>query len=198
MSKWLVRVRFSVSVAVVYLVTLLLTMYAFNAGLFKLIKPEVIAAPPAVSANVKRPDFWPVVYGKPIRLKVPKVGMDLEVIDGVFNSVDASWNVSPDKAQYATNSAQANDIAGNTFIYGHYNTKVFLPLDHLEVGDTAEIDTDKNQAFFYTLYKVTDTTPQDVAVFNYQGPPILTVQTCSGDWFEMRRFYQFKFERLND
>jgi hypothetical protein len=39
-------------------------------------------------------------------------------------------------------------------------------------------------------------TPEDTSILNYKGPSMLTVQTCSGSFFEYRQLFSFKFNRL--
>lgn len=131
--------------------------------------------------------------GKPVRFHVPAVNVDLTVADGLYNTATGNWTLSNDKAHYATITPYANNIEGNTFIYGHNRRAVFAPLLNLKAGDRAYVYTDNKKIFTYTLRSIKDVDPTDVSLFTYQGKPILTVQTCSGTWYENRRLFTFDF-----
>jgi hypothetical protein len=65
----------------------------------------------------------PVVFkGEPVRLQIPALKIDLNVIDGYYNKNSKTWTLTKDMAQYATITPQPNNQEGNTFIY--------LPLPH--------------------------------------------------------------------
>lgn len=138
-----------------------------------------------------------ITKGIPIRLVVPNSDIDLEIIDGVYNPDDKSWNVSPRKVHYALESAPANDYGGNTFIYGHNNPKVLGKLSRLKPGDSAQVHTANGLIFTYTLTASKDYLPEDASIFSYQGKPILTLQTCAGVWNELRRIYTFNLESVS-
>jgi hypothetical protein len=37
--------------------------------------------------------------------------------------------------------------------------------------------------------------PTDATLFEYKGKPILTIQTCSGVWYQNRQLFTFDLER---
>lgn len=131
--------------------------------------------------------------GKPVRLVIPSVSIDLTVADGLYDQKTGAWTLSKDKAHYATITPFANNIEGNTFIYGHNRRSVFAPLLKMKTGDKALVYTDNNKVFTYTLRDFKDVDPTDASLFTYQGKPILTLQTCSGTWYENRRLFTFDF-----
>lgn len=145
--------------------------------------------PPTPEQSVVETAF---VGGKPIHLSIASVSYDGEVVDGNYNASDQSWTLSKDKAHFATPSKPANNKAGNTFIYGHNNKYVFAQLSKLKIGDQAIVTTDNGHRFIYEFYSLTVTDPQDTSLFTYSGPPVLTLQTCSGVWYENRSLYTFK------
>ncbi|HSX08297.1 MAG TPA: sortase [Candidatus Saccharimonadales bacterium] len=132
------------------------------------------------------------IGGTPVRIQIPSLNIDLAVIPGYYNAKSQTWTLTTDKVQYATITPKANNQAGNTFLYGHYRSNVFASLHRIQSGATAIITTDNGHKFTYTLGAVHVVSPSDSAsVFNYQGPPILTVQTCTGLFFQNRQLFTF-------
>lgn len=149
----------------------------------------VLPEPPVLN----KPEESPALSGKPVRIIVPSRSLDLPVIDGFYNESDGSWSLSLDKAHYATPTVPANNRRGNTLIYGHNRPEVFQTLIKLEPGATLKVYTDNGYVFSYVYEEVKDVNPNDVSIFSYNGPPIVTLQTCTGNWYEVRRLFQFSF-----
>src|SRR6266446_1926368 len=81
---------------------------------------EVHAA--ARSAQVqldKKPKTTPI-SGKPVRIVLPEVGVDVPVVDGYYISAQRGWYVAPADATYAINTYPINNTQGTTLIYGHW------------------------------------------------------------------------------
>jgi len=138
----------------------------------------------------------PAISGNPVRIEVPSVGIDLEVIDGYYNAGNNSWTLSKEKAQFAKVSSPANNKEGNTFIYGHNAPGVFNKLPGIKIGDKATVTTDNGRKFIYEYYDLSVTRPDDVSIFEYKGPPILTMQTCSGAWYQNRSLFAFSLKEV--
>lgn len=140
------------------------------------------------------PQIPDVLSGTPVRLQIPSVSIDLEVAPGTYNEATRTWSISTTAAHYATMSVKPNNITGNTFIYGHYRPSVFYRLPKAALGAEAIITTDNGLAFHYTLSNVSETNPQDVSIFNASSSkPTLTLQTCSGTYFQNRQLFRFDF-----
>ncbi len=69
--------------------------------------------------------------------------------------------------------------AATTFIYGHNRWAVFYKLLKVQPGDEAIVSTANGHTFTYKMTGQKVTQPTDTSLFHYQGPPILTLQTCS-------------------
>lgn len=134
-----------------------------------------------------------VVSGHPNHIYIPSLDMSFAVTDGAYDQKTGQWTLSADHVQYASITALPNSKMGNTFIYGHATRRVFGRLPQLKDGAQALIHTDNGYTFEYSLVSVRETNPQDTSIFNYQGPPQLTVQTCSGAWSQNRQFFTFKY-----
>lgn len=132
------------------------------------------------------------VKGSPELLSIPSLGLNLNVIPGTEDK-NGNWTLTWDKVQYATVSTEPNNSGGDTLIYGHESKGVFLTLFLLKKGDTASVQTDNGYIFHYKYEGTYAVNPHDVSIFDYQGPPILTLQTCSGVFFQNRQMYQFSY-----
>lgn len=133
----------------------------------------------------------PLIKGEPTHITFPSVDTSVDVAPGYFDAGSNSWTLSKDKAHFATVSDEPNNKTGNTFIYGHNRWAVFTKLLDLKVGDQATLTTANGHTFTYTLRDIVDIQPNDTSYLNTHKSPILTVQTCSGLWYENRRMFTF-------
>lgn len=135
----------------------------------------------------------PLIEGKPIAISLPSVNINLDVADGNYNPNNNSWTLSSDRAHYGVMTAKANNKAGNTFIYGHNRKSVFGRLPKIKVGEQAIVTTEIGKVFTYKLREIITTKPTDTSLFSYKGAPILTLQTCTGAWYQDRSLFIFDF-----
>jgi sortase (surface protein transpeptidase) len=133
------------------------------------------------------------ISGHPKAISIPSLNINLQIIDGFYNKSSRQWTLTLDKAQFAPITPEPNNIAGNTFIYGHYRREVFAYLHNIKPGGKAIVTTDNGYKFIYRFNQTYATSPDDSSIFNYKGAPILTVQTCSGTWFQNRQMYLFEY-----
>lgn len=138
----------------------------------------------------------PYISDKPTQVIVPNVGIDLKVTPGYYNSKTNSWNLSLDKAQWAVMTREPNDKSGLTFIYAHYRKGVFYTLPKIKLGEVAKVITENGYTFTYRFRDSSVVPPQDTSIFNYQGKPILILQTCTGVRFENRQLFVFDLIRV--
>lgn len=184
--------RYISSVTACFAVTLFFGWYILNPNILHGAKVQALSSLPLPNSPYKR-----IMSGFPVRIVLPELGIDLPVDRGYFNAADNSWTLSGLRAQYAVITTLSNNHDGNTFIYGHNNKNVLGPIKHIQPGAKAIIYTDNNYVFTYSYQSTVGVEPDDVSLFNYTGPPILTVQTCSGNWNEVRQLYTFKFLNFN-
>lgn len=136
-----------------------------------------------------------VIAGTPNHLDIPSLQLSLTVADGSFNEASGQWALSLDKAHFANITAKPNTKLGNTLIYGHYRPEVFASLHRIQPGSEVMVTTDNGYRFIYKLQSVRETSPNDTELFSYSGPPQLTLQTCSGSFFQNRQLFTFSFVR---
>ncbi len=192
---WLTKVRFYANTLTVYFLTIGWLFYVLNP--IDLLNPGAQARalqtppePPKVVANI--------ITGKPVRIVIPKLAIDLIVHEGTFNAADQTWTLTGYDAQYASPSIPPNNSRGATIIYGHNNEHVFGYLNWrpLSPGDPVQVMTSNGLTFTYSYLGAEDVKPDNMTAFQYGGSPQLTIQTCSGDWNEWRRMFRFKLEKI--
>lgn len=149
--------------------------------------------PPAHSTvSLKKP----TISGVPAHIDIPGVNISDDIEPGYYDKASQTWSLSLTKAEYATVTPEPNNGNGNTFIYGHNRWAVFYKLLKVQVGDEAIITTTNNHKFIYKMVSQRDTKPTDTSLFTYQGPPILTLQTCSGLWYQNRTLFVFNLVQV--
>ncbi len=153
-----------------------------------------------------QPDFRPLsqaaptekatISGLPAHIDIPSVGISDDIDLGYYNKSTQTWSLSLTNAEYATITPEPNNGGGNTFIYGHNRWAVFYKLLKVQPGDEAIITTTNNHQFTYKMVGQRTTQPNDNSLFTYQGPPILTLQTCSGLWYQNRSLFVFDLVKV--
>lgn len=195
---WTQKVRFFGNAATLYLLTIVCAWYAVqplhpfdhtrNVALTKTAQTPHLPAAPKIK----------LISGRPVRIVIPSESVDLPLDPGYYDSATDSWTLSGYRAQFAMMSTLANNQGGETFIYGHNNDYVFGALRHVtpSVGAEALLYASNGHIFAYKFVSVKSLAPSDVSILNYQGPPILTIQTCTGSLNEWRTMYQFTFDKV--
>ena len=140
----------------------------------------------------------PRIEGKPASITVDSVKINLPVVDGIYYPRSATWSLSLDKAHYGTITTLPNNQSGNTFIYAHNRKNVFMSLPKVQVGDLAVVTATDGKKFIYKYRTAITTTPEDTTILNYQGAPILTLQTCTGAWYQNRTLFIFDFVSVEE
>lgn len=196
MKTYIANNRNKISLALVLIGLLGLSPIAF----YRWVQPILQPASPVAVAGVNQaiaqaPVVEQVVSGHPNHISIPSLSMSLPVTDGAYNEKTGKWDLSLDHAHYAVISALPNTKLGNTFIYGHYRPEVFARLHRITIGSEARLLTDNGLVFVYRLDNIRETNPKDVSIFAYDGAPKMTIQTCSGAWFQNRQFFTFSLVR---
>ena len=139
-----------------------------------------------------------LVAGKPVRIVIPDSKVDLIIDDGFYTPSSNTWTLSGTRAHFAHLSSLANNQKGLTLIYGHNNNNVFGALRKVtpNPGALAYIYTENGKVFEYAYESVYSVTPNDTSALSYEGPPILTILTCTGSLDEWRTLYKFNFVRV--
>lgn len=198
LNKAIKRAQFISSVTILYGVTLFLLLQSVlplfpgsNAT------AQVQNSFAVVSPALPRTKEIVVLSGKPIKITISALAINKEVLPGVYDSTNNTWVVSDSGAHYAGPSVPPNDQSGSTLIYGHNNKFTFGPLQYLEPGDLVQVITDNNLQFTYVYVARNDFSPSDTSIFDYAGPPTLSLQTCTGWLNEIRSLYTFNLQKVD-
>ena len=191
------KVRFYAKVTVLYLITLAFIGYVIY-PVPSLANSHRVSYLSKAAQKPHRPQAPKVISGLPVRIVIPSAPIDLPVDPGYYDSSDGSWTLSGYHAQFAMISTLANNVSGDTFIYGHNNNYVFGRLRHVtpSSGAVALIYTDNGHIFSYSFEKAVSVQPDDTSALRYYGPSRLTIQTCTGSINEWRTMFVFKFDKV--
>jgi LPXTG-site transpeptidase (sortase) family protein len=139
------------------------------------------------------------IRGQPIRILVPGLSIDLPVVPQSYSMVTKTWPVAPNVANYATDTAAANNTKGETLIYGHDTRNVFGPLQDLKPNDLVYVYTENGHIFKYSYIGAQDITPAKVSIIDdmAKAPAGLKLITCSGPNFEYRHLMSFKLAQYS-
>ena len=137
------------------------------------------------------------VQGQPTHLSVPSLGIDLPVKQGSYSADTANWTIDHTAAFHADISMPVNESNGTTLLYAHAQSGLFDVLPRLHPGAQAVVSSDTGHTFIYTYTNVTQTVPSDTSVFRADGPPMLVLQTCAGEWSQYRDLYAFHFTKVS-
>ena len=176
------------------MVVLFVTNLILIMGVIYSMRPKSVASFSIQQVSIQQPDSTKPEFlsATPNRIIIPEKSVSVPVEDGVYDSISKKWTLGSKTAHHALITPNPNNQSGNTFIYGHNKRDVFGPIVDLNPGAEALIETDEGITFRYVLRSVKDVDPSDISLFEYEGPAILTVQTCSGAWYEQRRLFTFE------
>lgn len=150
-------------------------------------------------SRLAAPPQQPVLLsGKPVRIVVPKLGIDLAVVPGGYLANQATWTVSDSQANYAVNSTALNNHADKTLIYGHSNNRVFSQTVKFTPGDIVYVFADNDHVFEYVYVSKTVVKPSQTEILDsLQGAPGLVLISCDGTWNQNRRVMYFNLVRAS-
>jgi hypothetical protein len=198
--SWFQKVRFCTNIGTIYLLTIAFAWYAIH--------PVLMFRPVSITKAAQKPPVPAApaineISGVPVRIVIPGSSYDGTVVDlpvdpGYYDSATDSWTLSGYHAQFATVSNPANNLAGETYIYGHNNDYVFGALRHVTpaVGSTALLYAGNGHVFAYSFVSASNVAPDMTSVLDYQGPPIMVIQTCTGSFNEVRTLYKYNFDKV--
>lgn len=192
-SWWVSKIGLVASVLLIISSTVLLLVVKFYPSNINTTSHVQALHSSAGSTNnvPKNPD----ISGIPVHINIPSLDLELPVDKGYYNNQTQTWTLSGTHAHYAIASSISNIKGGNTFIYGHNNKFVFAKLNQIKTDAIVQITSDNGHRFYYMFRGAVDVNPADTSLFAYQGKPILTVQTCSGSWYQNRRLFMFDLVR---
>ena len=139
------------------------------------------------------------ISGIPNRIVVPSLAIDLPVVPQAYSTATKTWPVAPSVANYASNTAPANNTKGETLIYGHDNRHVFGPLLTMQTGAVVYVYTTNGHVFKYTYTGYQDINPTQVSIIDQmaKAPAGLKLITCTGAYFQYRHLMSLKLAQAS-
>lgn len=198
------KIRFCVTAVLLYLLTVVGVWAAVRPAHSAAAKPTTLSAAGLARAAATKQNFN-LVAGRPVRIVIksvyvfqPSQYVDVPIDQGHYSSTNNAWTLSGYHAQFDMASSPANNYGGETFIYGHNNDYVFGAFRHHPPikGAVAQVYTANGHIFSYKFIYSQRLSPSDVSVLNYQGKPMLLIQTCTGSLNEWRTMYWFTFDKV--
>jgi len=180
------------AISLVFVVVGISLLVLQQSGLFVYDGP----AGPVATYAAPQPVAPDVIQGNPVKIELPSLHLSLSVIPGTYDPRTRSWTLTNDKVQYAVMTPLPNNESGNTFMYGHYRWGVFATLHTIMPGAQAIVTTDNGHTFTYTFISSRITDPSDTSVFDPSAKPMLTIQTCTGLFFQNRQLFTFALEQV--
>lgn len=172
----------------------LLPVWERHAAIASALQAEKIAQH---NLTIKRQASNSKIAGQPVRVLLPRLGINLSVEEGTYNFTSSAWRVSNTDANYATNTAQPNNKQDKTLIYGHWTSNIFGPTKDLRQGDKVYIYTANGHTLEYVYEYKQVVKPTDTHVFNnFKGRPGLVLMTCQGLWAQERRLMFFNLKAV--
>lgn len=135
------------------------------------------------------------IKGRPVRILLPSIDIDVPIVKGVYSGKQTVWTVASKTANYAENTVLPNNKRDKTLVYGHWTKSIFGKTKNLEVGDIAYVYTSNDHIFKYVYKSKVVVKPSDVEIFEkFKGKPGLVLMTCQGLWAEERRIMFFSLK----
>lgn len=190
-----IKARRSYGVAAVY-VTIGLILVLTGVGVQWRLNQAVADA---VGSNVAITPYVPpksapeLISSVPKHISIPSVDIDVSVVPGQYDKDYFTWTLADNAAVYADISAPLNNLSGNTYIYGHNKRSVFRSLLQIPDGSKAYVRGEDNRIYSYELVRTSVIDPTDMTVLDQTDKPTLTLQTCSGSWYQHRSIFTFRF-----
>ena len=112
------------------------------------------------------------------RIEVPSVGINLRIVagDGGAPPVVAEAFAYP-----GADSVLRHGLAGNTYLYAHSRSGMFLPLHSVKLGTLVILDFGHGDTVRYTVTAIhTSVDAHDLSYVKPTADDRLTLQTCDG------------------
>jgi hypothetical protein len=136
------------------------------------------AAPLTGDASATRDPRTPIPPG--YRIQIARLGIDLPIAEGDV-SRDIDQQKTPEGFAFHLPGSAIPGLGGNTYLYAHARTGMFLALWNAQPGDPVFISTPDLHALKYVVTEVhPSVAPDDVSWVQPTAAERLTLQTSTG------------------
>jgi LPXTG-site transpeptidase (sortase) family protein len=130
------------------------------------------------SASATRDPYTPIPLG--YRIQIPRLGIDLPIAEGDL-ARDVDQQKTPEGFAFHLPGTSIPGLGGNTYLYAHARTGMFLTLWNARPGDQVIISTPDLHALRYVISEVQPRVPpEDVSWVQPTAGEQLTLQTSTG------------------
>lgn len=138
------------------------------------------SAPPTPGVTITPTPGAPEPIPDGYRVRVPRLGIDLPIREGVVQRDVEQQQTPEDFAFHLPGTAFPGQL-GNTYLYAHARRGMFLSLWEAKVGDLVEIATPSGAVLTYAVTDVMPrVAPTDISVAMPTEDERLTLQTSTG------------------
>lgn len=146
------------------------------------------SAPPTPGITITPTPGAPSPIPDGYRVKVPRLGIDLPIREGIVQR-DVEQQQTPEDFAFHLPGTVLPGETGNSYLYAHARRGMFLSLWDARVGDLVEIATPDGRTLQYEVSEVRPrVAPTDVSVAQSTTDERLTLQTSTGPSPEDPRF----------
>ena len=129
------------------------------------------------------------------RITIPRIHIDLPITEGDLKR-DIADQRTPENFAFHLPGTASPGQSGNTYLYAHARTGMFLTLWNARVGDEVFVTSPDGQVFVYVVRDIfARVVPTDVSSTRPTTMERLTLQTSTGPSAGDPRFVVFAFPR---
>lgn len=133
----------------------------------------------------------PFELGQPQAIRLARLGINLKVKPGHYDSKNQSWTLD---RQHAFNMVKpGGQQTATPIIYGHDIPGVFLALDGVVAHEILEVTRSDGSVYSFAFADDVKVPPHDTTVLDQEYPRSILLITCTGRHFEERRILRFTF-----
>lgn len=141
-----------------------------------------------LSARTEEPQITPLVtkyeeitYGFPVKIRIPKLGIDLNIENGTHDFSKTSWDIKNGLAYFAELSDLPSNLNGNTIIYAENTEEAFGKTLDIYDGDVIELELQNGTIFKYNYLEDQYRNPGATDMFKIKDAPRVTILTKHGE-----------------
>lgn len=133
----------------------------------------------------------PLQLDKPVSLRVPRLGIFLNIESGYYNATKAVWTL--DKRHAFFMMPHNGRSPATPTIYGHNSPGIFRALEGAAQGELLEVTLQDAKTYTFAYAKDVTVKPEQVDILELHSPDSIHILTCTGHSFGERRIMQFEY-----
>lgn len=167
-------------VARLFLFTSLLCFVLFCMLLYQRYRPNPLGFQGAVFTR----ELSETYTAKPVRLAIPRLGIDLPVFGSEVNGT--TWQTHENGVSYLKSTPLPGTV-GNSVLYGHNWPNLLGPIRYSKVSDKIIVSYADGQTVSFVVAYIATVSPEQVKILENSKDSRLTIYTCTG-FLDSKRF----------